>query len=113
LGVNIKQGEISFSPALLMLSEFLSEPANWQYSTGGDKKSENLEAGSLAFTLCGVPIIYHLAEDSGIQVYSDQDSPAHITGNQLGLALSQSIFRREKRIKKVVVKLPAGKLRHQ
>ena len=112
LGVDIKQGEILFSPVLLKRSEFLSKPTTWKYSVGGEVQSERLETGSLAFTLCGVPIIYRLAEESSIQVYSDRETPEHIPQNRLGATLSQSLFKREKRVKKVIVNLPTGKLRH-
>ncbi len=113
LGVGIHRGEISFSPVLLKRSEFLSEPTTWNYSVGADLQSESLEAGSLAFTLCGTPVIYRLAQESGIQVYSDSDTPALIPGTRLGATLSQSLFKREKHIKKVVVNLPTDKLRHE
>ena len=112
LGVDINQGEISFSPVLLKRSEFLSEPTIWKYSVGGDLQSENLETGSLAFTLCGVPVIYRLARESSIQVYSGGETPASIPGARLDATLSQSLFKREKHIKKVVVNLPPDKLRH-
>jgi hypothetical protein len=112
LGVGINQGEISFSPLLLKDSEFLSQPTNWRYSVGGDVQAENLEAGELAFTLCGVPVIYRLAEESSIQVYSERETPEIIPGNTLDAALSQSLFKREKRINKLVVNIPADKLRH-
>ena len=111
LGVEINRGEISFSPVLLKRSEFLTEPTSWQFSVGGDLQSENLEAGSLAFTLCGIPVIYHLAEESSIQVMTDHADPEHIPGNRLGTTWSQSLFRREKRVKKLIVELPAEKLR--
>ena len=113
LGVEINRGGISFSPVLLKRSEFLSEPTTWKYSVGGDLQSENLEAGSLAFTLCGVPVIYCLARESSIRVYSDHETPTSIPGARLDAALSQSLFKREKHIKKMVVNLPAEKLRHE
>jgi len=112
LGISINNSEISFSPVSLKQSEFLQEPQTWHFSVGGPMQSENLEAGSMGFTLCGVPIIYRLAADSSIQVYSDRETPELIPGNQLGTAWSQSVFRREKRVRKVVVDLPASKLRH-
>ena len=112
LGVVISQGEISFSPVLLKRSEFLSEPTSWQYCVGSDVQSENLEAGSLAFTLCGVPVIYRLSEESSIEVYSDRETPTLVSGNKLSAELSQSLFKREERVKKVVVNLTKGKLRN-
>ena len=112
LGVSVSDGEISFSPVSLKQQEFLTEPQTWRFSVGGEVQSENLEEGSMAFTLCGVPVIYRLAGTGSIQVYSDRKDPELIPGHQLGTAWSQSLFRREKRISKLIVDLPASKLRH-
>ena len=112
LGVIVDEGEISFLPVSLKQDEFISEPRSWHFSVGGAMQTEDLEAGSMAFTLCGVPVIYRLAEDSSIQVHAERESPELIPGNQLGTAWSQSLFRREKRVRKVIVDLPVSKLRH-
>ena len=112
LGVNVNNGEISFSPVSLKQNEFLPEPRTWHFSVGGALQSEDLKAGSMAFTLCGVPVIYRLAEHSSIQVYSDRENPELIPGNRLGTGWSQSLFRREARVRKVIVDLPTRELRH-
>ncbi len=112
LGVIVRNGEISFAPVILRRNEFISEPLTWHFSVGGAMQSEDLASGSLAFTLCGIPIIYRLAENSGIHVYPDQGDPEYIPGNGLGAVWSRSLFRREKRVRKVVVDLPVSTLRH-
>jgi hypothetical protein len=96
---------------MLKRDEFVSGPVSWNFSTGGEMQSEDLETGSMAFTLCGVPVIYRLAESSGIHVYSDQESPEFIAGHCLGLAWSKTVFRREKRVTRLVVDLPENTLR--
>jgi hypothetical protein len=111
LGVDVSNGEVSFSPVLIKRSEFIPEPQTWHFSVGGKMQSEDLDAGSMAFTLCGVPVIYRLAENSSIQIFTDHADPEHVTGNCLGPAWSQSLFRREKRIQKLIVEIPAEKLR--
>jgi len=111
LGVNVSGGEISFSPVMLKLDEFVSAPVSWNFSTGGAIQSEELEAGSMGFTLCGVPVIYRLAESGGIHVYSDQKTSEFIPGSSLGAVWSKSVFRREKRVKKLIVDLPENTLR--
>jgi len=111
LGVHVNKGEISFSPVSLKRDEFISEPQSWHFSVGGEMQTEELTAGSMAFTLCGVPVIYRQAENSSIQVSSVDGDPEIIPGNRLGSARSQSIFRRENRIRKVVVDVPLSKLR--
>ncbi|HEY5774955.1 MAG TPA: hypothetical protein VIS57_02615, partial [Xanthomonadales bacterium] len=107
LGLNVKNGKISFSPVLLKRDEFISEPQTWKYSLGGVAQSEQLDAGSLAFCLCGVPVIYRLAQHGSVQVHQDGADPEMISGNGLGAAWSQSVFRRENRVRKIVVNLPA------
>jgi len=111
LGLTVKCGRISFSPVLLKQDEFLSEPRTWRYSAGGEVRSEQLEAGSLAFCLCGVPVIYSLAGQSSILVYHDAADAEEIPGNDLGETWSQSVFARANRVRKIVVKLPANLFR--
>ena len=57
LGVRVRRGAIAFEPVVLGRDEFLREPETWSYSTGGPERVEDLPAGSLAFTLCGVPVV--------------------------------------------------------
>ena len=112
LGVNVSNGKISFAPVALKRDEFLKEPREWHFSVGGEMQTEHLEAGSMAFTLCGVPIIYRLAESGSIHVYSERENPERIPGNKLGTIWSQSLFGREKRVRKVIVDIPTSNLRH-
>ena len=91
--------------------EFLPEPATWTYSTGGSERVEDLPAGSLAFTLCGVPVLYRLGDSYRVHVFGEGDAPTVIEGNRLGPERSDSIFRRERRIRKLVVDLPEATLR--
>ena len=111
LGVRVTHGEVAFEPVMLGRDEFLQEPSSWSYSSGGQELTEALPAGSLAFTLCGVPVIYRIADSDSLQVFGDEGAPTVIQGTRLGLALSQSLFRREQRIKKLVVDVPKATLR--
>ncbi len=108
LGVRVAQGELSFEPVLLGRDEFLREPASWRYSVGGTKLTEELPTGSLAFTLCGVPVVYRLAATAGLQVFDEKETPTAIQGTRLGPELSRSLFRREQRIRKLVVDVPGS-----
>ena len=112
LGVCVNAGEIAFEPVTLKRSEFLSEPAAWTYSAGGEERQQALQAGSLAFTLCGVPVIYRLGEAGSIRVFRDQeDEPEVIRGTRLGQSWSRSLFLREGRIRKIEVDIPQAVLR--
>jgi hypothetical protein len=111
LGVRVAQGEVAFEPVMLGREEFLQEPASWSYSAGGPELTEELPAGSLAFTLCGVPVIYRMAETGCLHVFGEEGDPTVIHGTRLGPELSQSLFRREQRIRKLVVDVPETALR--
>jgi len=111
LGVNVDGGEIQFTPVVLKRSEFLSEAARWRYSVGGAQLSEELEAGSLAFSLCGAPVIYRLAENVWLDVVTQDGNVEMLPGNKLGTVYSQSLFRREKQIRKIIVNVPESVLR--
>jgi hypothetical protein len=111
LGVRVARGEVAFEPVMLGRDEFLREPASWSYSAGGPELTEDLPAGSLAFTLCGVPVIYRMADSARLNVYGEQGDPTIIQGTHLGPELSQSLFRREQRIRKLVVDVPEATLR--
>jgi hypothetical protein len=111
LGVKVRDGEIEFGPAMLRLEEFTTESAEWRYSTGGPVQSENLPPGSIAFTLCGVPVIYRLAESGAIKVITGNGDCVEIHGSRLGVEWSQSLFRRDRQVRKVVVNIAEAAVR--
>jgi hypothetical protein len=111
LGVSVEQGRVSFAPTLLRLDEFTTEAATWGHAAGSASTDEALEAGSLAFSLCAVPVIYRLAEQSGITVFAADGSHEAIEGNELGAAWSHSLFQRDGRIQKIAVDIPRNALR--
>ena len=111
LGVRVARGEVAFEPVVLGRDEFLREPASWRYSTGGPPLTEELPAGSLAFTLCGVPVVYRIADAGRVHVFDDGRIPTVVHGTRLGPELSRSLFGREQRIRKLVVDIPVTMLR--
>jgi hypothetical protein len=111
LGVCVHDGEIEFAPTLLSREEFLDEPVAWTYLASGETRSEGIDAGCLAFSLCTVPVIYRRGRELAITVYERNDGQAVIPGGRLGRDLSQSLFRREGRIRKIVVDIPDAMLR--
>jgi hypothetical protein len=108
LGVRVREGELRFEPLMLERAEFLPQPVQWAL---GPKRIEPLPAGSLAFTLCGVPVIYRLADAARVRVYDERGEDRRIDGAGLDRELTRSLFRREGRIHKLVVDLPERLLR--
>jgi hypothetical protein len=111
LGVRVADGEVSFEPLLLRGDEFLREAARWTYSAGGGVRREALPAGSLGFTLCGVPVVYRRAEAFAIRVFSEEGPAAELRGAGLGRDRSRSLFTRDGRVRRIEVDLPAEQLR--
>ena len=111
LGVSVREGQLEFSPSMLKREEFLSAAGILGHQAGDEGVHEELEAGCLGFSVCAVPVIYRLAGEYGIEIFDDEGGSEEVSGNRLDLALSQSIFRREGRVQKIVVDIPAGQLR--
>jgi hypothetical protein len=111
LGVSVDDGKISFLPVILKLDEFSTELTNWNFTSGGEEQSEELKPGSMAFTLCGVPVIYRLSDSAGICVCRSEAGIEKIEGSNLPFELSQSVFQRNGLVKKIIVSLPKDSIR--
>lgn len=99
LGVCVEDGCVRFRPVLLRQREFLIAPANFH--------SIPLPIGSLAFTYCGTPIVYRLA-DGPMQIRIVDAKTTLIDGDRLTHEQSRSLFMRECRIQRIEVDVPAA-----
>jgi len=111
LGVVVEDGVIHFRPAILRRDEFLSEQKTWHFSIGGNGCSETLEAGSMAFSYCGIPIIYRVASAPGIRILTEDGGEQVLQENSMGRHWSKAVFRRDKQIRKIIVDIPEALLR--
>ena len=106
LGVKVRDGVIHFDPYLMNPEEVLRSPADFHYvSTDGKKNQIPLAPGSLAFTLCQVPVIYHFGDQTGIEVVKNGKGKKSFQGHQLDKETSRALFLREG-IERVDVFLP-------
>ena len=103
LGVHVTGGQLSFKPKILRSEEFLSEPKTFNY-IALNKKNEQIElqAGSLAFTYCQVPVVYSLGETSSITVVTDSSSST-IEGIDLGKEWTNELFQRTGKVLRLEV----------
>jgi hypothetical protein len=98
LGVHVADGCVSFKPMLLDRHEFLDEPRPWGAIDG------TLEAGTLGFTYCGVPVVYTLGtEPSCTAVWSDGTETHGETG--LDRHTSAALFSRTGQIVRIDVNI--------
>jgi hypothetical protein len=95
LGVRVTDGQLHFDRALMHDGEFLTEPATFDYfDVQQQKKSVALTPGSLAYTVCQVPVVHQKGDKPSIEVTHTDGRSERIEGLTLNRALSQSIFRR-------------------
>ncbi len=109
LGVVVADGHLAFRPRLLRRSEALEAPATLEV-VGVDGKTERLAlgAGDLAFTICQVPVIYHLGEARRIAVVGADGQVRTLDGDRLGRRTSQAIFGRSGSVRRLEVWTGAG-----
>jgi hypothetical protein len=107
LGVYIHDGAISFNRQLLGDNEFLTEPSVFSYiDSNGRPQSLPLEAGSLAFTFCQVPVIYALGDRRHIVMESADGDELSVDGGTIPRPIAREIFGRTGRIRQVTVCFP-------
>jgi hypothetical protein len=98
---------------LLHLGEFIDKSDDFRYyDVEGNARSVAMPAGSLAFTLCQVPVVYELvAGKAWIKVGLADGSVSEQPGDRLDARLAREIFSRSGRITLVRVGVPRGVLR--
>jgi hypothetical protein len=105
LGVIVESGKISFNTGLLRRSEFLRSPDNFHYiSYGNAEKIIPLGIDSLAFTICQVPVIYHISSRNFI-IITTEEGNSEIEGLTLNAMTCTSIFGRNGYIRQLDVYL--------
>ncbi|MEM7102715.1 MAG: hypothetical protein AAF502_06220 [Bacteroidota bacterium] len=106
LGIFIREGRLLFNPCLLKKSEFLRTSRTVEYfDVDGVQKRIEVEAGSLCFTYCQVPVVYQLADKNQITIFDTSGNERHFDGLNLSLQLSKEIFERKGSVDRIVVQL--------
>jgi hypothetical protein len=106
LGIQINQGKLTFNPALLNKNQFLQQEETVIFNDLENKSySVKLENGSLAFTVCQVPIIYKTGEQNQIEVLFNDNQTKIISSLTLNLEMSQKIFDRSGEIRMLIVNI--------
>lgn len=106
LGIIIEDGEIVFNPVLLRPEEFLSEPAVMSYWDADDKPQQvQVPAGTLAFTLCRVPIIVQPAKEDLCLVTLSDGTKQSIAGWRVPADMSQHIFAHDGAVRGITIQM--------
>ena len=106
LGVKVKEGELTFQPNLLDKNQFLQQDETVTFIDFSNQPYKvNLEKGSLAFTVCQVPVIYKMGNSNEVEVKYQNDQIETFSSLKLNHELSQNIFQRTGEIILVTVTL--------
>ncbi len=106
LGVFVENGRMVFNPRLLRHEEFLKESKDFVYTTiNKEIETLNIEAKSVCFTYCQIPVIYNLGAKNGIQVIFNDGKITEFDSLQIDLKTSKKVFKREGEINRILVSL--------
>ena len=109
LGVRIKDGQVSFDPRFFEAEELLSESAQFRYvSLSQTQEQVQMEAGSFAFTLCQVPVVYRSAPQGGVLVLRNDGTTECHESLTLPRETSKDLFARNDAVKRIEVSLPSA-----
>jgi hypothetical protein len=104
LGVLVREGRLKFVPLLLRKDEFYRDPQEFHYiDTAGRNRSLKLEAKTLAFTYCQVPVVYRFSAGRKIVLTFSDGHHLTIDGESLNEQQSASVFRRDGSIARIEV----------
>ena len=104
LGLEVQDGKIRFSPALMDPEELLSEATRFTYfDLEGQEQELSLSPGQLAFTYCQVPVIYQRGAENVIEIVLQEGEPISLAGKEINAEYSAKIFARTGLIKLIRV----------
>ncbi len=104
LGVFVENGNIVFKPNLLQTKEFLKAPSKFSFTNVNNEEQHiNIEANSLCFTYCQVPIIYKISDQEKVKILFNNSRQVDFDSTSLDWAASKSIFERKGEVNKIIV----------
>lgn len=104
LGLWVQGGCITFQSGRLSPSDFLGQARNFQFfDAWGEARELRLEAGTIAFTHCQVPVVLHPEGGPRIELHGGDGTIHDIQGLSLDAATSASIFQRTGKVLRLEV----------
>ena len=106
LGVKMNHGKLLFQPSILSKNEFLLQSQEATFSlVDATQKTITLEKGSLAFTVCQVPVIYKIASTNQVELHYTNGTKEVMESLELDLEKSKKIFQRTGEIVQAIVSI--------
>ncbi len=112
LGMHVKNGQLHFEPKLLKKEEFLNTGGVFNYiDLYSCHKHLILSADELAFTYCQTPVIYKIADQTGVELVMHNNELIQYNSMILNNIQSKNIFDKNGEIILVRVKLTLDMLK--
>ena len=106
IGVFVREGKIIFNPRLLRKNEFLQAPNSFEYININQEESQiQLDANSLCFTYCQIPIIYKLADKENLEAVFENNITLVFENLTLDEVTSNLIFSRKNIVSQIIVSI--------
>ncbi len=104
MGLLLENGCLLFNPLLLDKEELLTTPTQFEYiDVAGQLQHLQLAAGSMATTLCQVPVILQAAGTDSLTLQRSDGTALVLAGHRLDEASSRHIFQRDGVIQSLVI----------
>ncbi len=112
LGVFVTNGKLYFNPCLLRKDEFLSEAKTFNYvDINFNPQTIKLQANSLCFTYCQIPIIYKISNQKSIDVIYNDSKNQKFDALCMDDKTSKQVFKRTNEINHIVVHILENELK--
>lgn len=106
LGVHVFDGKIHFHPRLLRKDELLQASKTFYYVNHQSERQQlQLEAGTLGFTYCQIPVVYQLSDVVKLEVIYKDGRTVSSENLSLNTDMSKNVFERTGDIARIVVKV--------
>jgi len=104
LGVSVVDGRITFYPISLPESEWMRDPGVLRYRDGeGASRTMEVQTGHIAFTYCGVPIIYRRGLEAAGTIHTVREAVPFDPRGGISRALSDEVFSRSGTVTRIDV----------
>lgn len=100
LGVRVVGGQITFDAVLIDPAEVLATGSTLQFLAGA-KREVAVPRDAIGLTLCGTPIVVHLAGTDQVRVHHANGTCTEIAGNRVPTDLTRAVFARDGSIDRI------------
>jgi hypothetical protein len=95
MGVVVEGGRLGFRPPMVSRGEFLQEARCFHfYDVDGRERALDLDAGTMAFTICQVPVVLHWSGPVRIEITRNDNSCHMVEALELDINTSAAFFER-------------------